>query len=330
MLLPRTQGLGNKLPRFTDDTACNFDETATQDDGSCDYCSCASEAAGGQNGFNLSVETYEEGGIFGMTTYRVYVTTPNETDFLSAIAGDEANPSYLRTSTSFYQNDLGGATADMINPLFFGAFPELAYDSWLTIGIESAPMPGDGTAAPQLVQAEGDTWLNDFEAGNNLEINSFFVILVHHEPREQRFGWCRQEGARGSVDHRWYLDGSVVRPGLPEGVGANEYDAQLRQALWLHRRAACNYNDGAQHDDGSASTMSNSTPALAFVKTTQTTACVTSLRLQAVRMLAATTTRLPQTTMATVNTWNQLLPGDAPGADCSSADTLRIKQQQVP
>ena len=58
------------------------------------------------------METYEEGGIFGMTTYRVYVTTPNETDFLSAIAGDEDNPSYLRTSTSFYQSALGGATAD--------------------------------------------------------------------------------------------------------------------------------------------------------------------------------------------------------------------------
>ena len=69
------------------------------------------------------LETYAEGGVFGTTTYRVYVTTPNETDFVSAIAGDEINPSYLRTSTSFYQNALGGLTADMINPLFFGHLP---------------------------------------------------------------------------------------------------------------------------------------------------------------------------------------------------------------
>ena len=158
-----------------DDAACNYDADATQDDGSCDYCSCASDAAGGQNGFNLSVETHAEGGVFGLTTYRVYVTTPNETDFVSAIAGDEINPSYLRTSTSFYQNaarwfDCG----DAINPLFYTLIPELAYDSWLTIGIEEAPVAGDGTAGVTLAQAEGDTWATDFEAGETLEMNSFF------------------------------------------------------------------------------------------------------------------------------------------------------------
>ena len=128
----------------TDDAACNYDAAATQEDGSCDYCSCANNGAGGQNGFGLSVETHVEGGIAGNTTYRLYVTTPNETDFVSAITGDENNPSFLRTSTSFFQQGLGGLTADMINPLLFGAFPELAYDSWLTIGVDQAPTPGDG------------------------------------------------------------------------------------------------------------------------------------------------------------------------------------------
>ena len=112
--------------------------------------------------------------MFGLTTYRVYVTTNDSADFVSAIAGDEINPSYLRTSTSFYQNSLGGLTADLINPLFFGTFPELAYDSWLTIGIDQAPVPGDGTAAVTLAQAAGDTWAADFEAGQNLELNGFF------------------------------------------------------------------------------------------------------------------------------------------------------------
>jgi hypothetical protein len=239
----------------TDDTACNFDATATQDDGSCDYCSCASEAAGGQNGFNLSVETHEEGGIFGMTTYRVYVTTPNETDFLSAIAGDEDNPSYLRTSTSFYQNDLGGATADLINPLFFGAFPDLAYDSWLTIGIESAPMPGDGTAAPQLVQAEGDTWLADFEAGDNLEINSFFGgswfttnLVSNGVAGADKKVLVAQLTTDGTLTGQLYVQV------FPEGVGANAEYLTLSfgsSSCGCTDEAACNYNDGAQHDDGS-------------------------------------------------------------------------------
>ena len=35
-------------------------------------------------------------------------------------------------------------------------------------------MVGDGTAAVTLAQAAGDTWGADFEAGQNLEMNSFF------------------------------------------------------------------------------------------------------------------------------------------------------------
>ena len=239
----------------TDDVACNYDDSATQDDGSCDYCSCASDAAGGQNGFNLSVETHEEGGVFGMTTYRVYVTTPNETDFVSAIAGDEANPSFLRTSTSFYQSALGGATADIINPLFFSLSPELAYDSWLTIGIESAPLPGDGTAAPQLVQADGDTWLADFEAGNNLEINSFFGgswfttnLASNGEAGADKKVLVAQLTTDGTLTGQLYVQV------FPEGVGANAEYLTLSfgsSSCGCTDDAACNYNDGAQYDDGS-------------------------------------------------------------------------------
>ena len=37
----------------TDASACNFDDDATQEDGSCDYCSCVSGTVGGSNGFGL-------------------------------------------------------------------------------------------------------------------------------------------------------------------------------------------------------------------------------------------------------------------------------------
>ena len=239
----------------TDSLACNYDETATQEDGSCDYCSCASDAAGGQGGFNLSVETHAEGGVFGLTTYRVYVTTPDSADFVSAIAGDEINPSYLRTSTSFYQNALGGLTADMINPLFFGAFPELAYDSWLTIGIESAPMPGDGTAAVTLAQAAGDTWATDFEAGQNLEMNSFFGgswfttnLVSNGVAGADKKVLVAQLTTDGTLTGQLYVQV------FPLGVGANAEYLTLSfgsSSCGCTDEAACNYNDGAQYDDGS-------------------------------------------------------------------------------
>ena len=244
----------------TDDSACNYDSDATQEDGSCDYCSCVSGTVGGSNGFGLSVETYAEGGVLGATTYRVYVTTPNEDDFVSAITGDENNPSFLRTSTSFYQNEFGGLTADQSNPFLFSVFPELAYDSWVTIGIDQAPVPGDGNGAISLVQADGDSWVEDFEAGGNLEINSFFggswftTILddngVAGADKKVLLAQLTTDGT---------LTGQLYVQVFPEGNGDNAEYLTLsfgNSSCGCTDEAACNYSDSALYDDGSCDYLS--------------------------------------------------------------------------
>ncbi|MGB1347611.1 MAG: hypothetical protein ACPHX0_07195 [Flavobacteriales bacterium] len=244
----------------TDASACNYSSDATQEDGSCDYCSCVSGTVGGSNGFGLSVETYAEGGVLGTTTYRVYVTTPNEDDFVSAITGDENNPSFLRTSTSFYQNDFGGLTADQSNPFLFSVFPELAYDSWVTIGIDQAPVPGDGNGAISLVQADGDSWVEDFEAGGNLEINSFFggswftTILddngVAGADKKVLLAQLTTDGT---------LTGQLYVQVFPEGNGENAEYLTLsfgNSSCGCTDEAACNYSDSALYDDGSCDYLS--------------------------------------------------------------------------
>jgi hypothetical protein len=99
-------------------SACNYNPEATDDDGSCDFCSCA-DAGGIQTtsstpGYDIELETvmvHESGSLEGMTTYRVYVTTVNATDGLSAVVGDDEFPLSLATTTSFYQEPIfGGAT----------------------------------------------------------------------------------------------------------------------------------------------------------------------------------------------------------------------------
>ena len=116
------------------------------DDGSCDYCSCGS---GGEAGFGLELELVanHDGSIAGleadMNTYRVYVTTPTTEDFVSSVSGDENIPAFLRSTTSFYQDPFGSLSPDNINELFYTVVPSLAYDSWLTIGIESTPQGGE-------------------------------------------------------------------------------------------------------------------------------------------------------------------------------------------
>ncbi|MDG2425154.1 MAG: hypothetical protein P8M07_01070, partial [Flavobacteriales bacterium] len=71
----------------------------------------------------------------GLACYRIYVVMVNEADFLSSISGDILNPTYVNTSTSFYQQAaFGGLTASFVNPALFMFYPDLEYDSYVTIG----------------------------------------------------------------------------------------------------------------------------------------------------------------------------------------------------
>ena len=59
-----------------DDTACNYDVLATEDDGSCEFCSCTD---GGTEGYGLAVDVvmqHTDGILAGHTTYRLYLTHP--------------------------------------------------------------------------------------------------------------------------------------------------------------------------------------------------------------------------------------------------------------
>ena len=68
-----------------DALACNYDAGATDEDGSCEFCSCAESA------FTLSVDSFPSTQE-GLTTYRVYVNTLSSTDRLSAIFSNADNP----------------------------------------------------------------------------------------------------------------------------------------------------------------------------------------------------------------------------------------------
>jgi hypothetical protein len=64
----------------TDSAACNYSASATEDDGSCDFCSCG-EIAGMPSGYTLTVSEHATDLVEGQTTYRVYVDMVNAEDF---------------------------------------------------------------------------------------------------------------------------------------------------------------------------------------------------------------------------------------------------------
>ncbi|MGB2135365.1 MAG: hypothetical protein ACPHYG_05175, partial [Flavobacteriales bacterium] len=74
------------------------------------------------------------------TTYRVYVNFDASDDELIAIygtVGEAQNaPLSILTTSSFFNSEFGSNFGEDINPAFFAVFPEIEYDSWLTIGTE--------------------------------------------------------------------------------------------------------------------------------------------------------------------------------------------------
>ena len=114
--------------------------------------------------------------LTGYSCTQLYVTMANADDFMSSVSGDAVNPTYVNTTTDFYHAALGAATPNGINPILFGVYPDLPYDSWVTIGLEGVPNAAAGEAAIATVQSNDNPWSTNFEpgfgaAGGNIAID---------------------------------------------------------------------------------------------------------------------------------------------------------------
>ncbi|MBL6865876.1 MAG: hypothetical protein ISQ97_02145, partial [Flavobacteriales bacterium] len=93
----------------------------------------------------------------------------NESDFLSCISGEADNPMILNsTSSPAWYNDeaFGSEVGAWVNSDVLSFFPELAYDSWLTIGSAHA---AEGVEV-NVALGEIDL-LQEFGSGDNVFVN---------------------------------------------------------------------------------------------------------------------------------------------------------------
>lgn len=93
----------------------------------------------------------------GSTTYRIKLAGLGETDMLVAIYGLEETPLHISSSEGFFQSALNPSwSASGLNPAFFSAFPDLAYDSYVTIGVDgpASVSPVAGVVDPSIVESE--------------------------------------------------------------------------------------------------------------------------------------------------------------------------------
>jgi hypothetical protein len=105
--------------------------------------------------------------IEGMTTYRVYAVVTNESDEISAVYGDAAIPLSLISTEGFYQTSLGSNLGWNINSAFYSLFPEVEFDSWVTMGVSNS---SEVTGQPNTVGM--DEPFTAFDAGGDMIVNS--------------------------------------------------------------------------------------------------------------------------------------------------------------
>ena len=110
----------------TDDAACNYDSAATEDDGSCDYCSCGGGGGAGV-AYPLVVEASPAVGAGG-TVYRFYVQMQDASDRMSVVFGNDQESLLVNTPAGAFNSPFNSSwNASGIVSAFL-----LSPQTWLT------------------------------------------------------------------------------------------------------------------------------------------------------------------------------------------------------
>jgi hypothetical protein len=247
-----------------DSTACNYDAGATQDDGSCDYCSCLREAVA----YTLTIEATTPVATAG-TTYRFYVDMTDATDRMSAIFGNDQAPLELNTPDGAFNSAYNASwSASGINPAFLGFFPDMADDTYATIGLDGPASASGiaGAADPSLVEDTGQAISPYFITpgatsllSNTLTGASYYVLntAANGLPDANMRVLVLQVTTTGSIS------GILNYQVFPLGVGADQvqismpfdgtgtFGGDTAPTCGCTDATACNYDATAQYDDGS-------------------------------------------------------------------------------
>ena len=233
----------------------------------------AVNSAPAPEGYDISVEVVNENigilvGALGVTdltgysTAHLYVTMDGPDDFLSSVSGDVTNPTYINSTTNFYNAALGAGVPNGINSLLFPVYPDLAYDTWVTIGLEGTPNALAGEANVSTVQSTDNPWFTNFDPGGGLPGGNIAI--------DDAIGgaWYALNGDANGVagDDLKVLAGQFTTTGdisgqvyvqvFIGGDGSNEF----RDTFYFGAGApepgctdetACNYDAEASEDDGS-------------------------------------------------------------------------------
>tara|TARA_B100000768_G_scaffold141278_1_gene132902 strand:- start:262 stop:870 length:609 start_codon:yes stop_codon:yes gene_type:complete len=109
---------------------------------------------------HLEVEPVDNNGSVSGNTYRVYAVMESEGDVIDAIFGEAGKSLYIRSTKPFYQHPRGGELASQVQRFDVENDATLAFDTWVTIGLEDNYM---NSLTGFLMD------FTEFEKGNALE-----------------------------------------------------------------------------------------------------------------------------------------------------------------
>ena len=206
----------------------------------------------------------------GLTTYRFYVEMQDATDRMSAVFGNDQANLMVNAPEGVFNNTFNSSwNASGINPAFLASFPELADDSYATIGLTGpASTSGiDGAADPSLVE-DSTQPLSPFfltDGATSLESNtltgaSWYVLNTAANGLPDSSGRVLIMQVTTSGD----ISGQINYQVFPLGVGSDQQQISVTfdgvgtfsgssQATGCGCTDidACNYNPTATYDDDS-------------------------------------------------------------------------------
>ncbi|MDE0917226.1 MAG: hypothetical protein OSA04_02850, partial [Flavobacteriales bacterium] len=255
----------------TDSVACNYDASYTIDDGSCDFCSCGDSSTGGltyttthaQYGLEIeSIATHTSGSLTGMTTYRLYLNMEFANDAATSFTGNDLFPLSLNTTSSFFQEPIfGGSTPSNVSTAALGLIPDLAYDSWVTIGLDGPASSGESN-----VSLLPGTWASDFEDGNGFTVNDGVGSGWYVLPNVSNgIADANQRILIAQLTSDGDISGSFSVQIFPHGDSESDNRADFSfsmssgstgNACGCTAIIACNYDPLAQYNDGTCEFVS--------------------------------------------------------------------------
>ena len=218
--------------------------------------------------YSLTVEESTPSDDLLGTTYRLYVNMTNASDQMSAVFGNNENPLSINVPEGAFNSSFNSTwSAAGINPAFLDFFPDMADDTYATIGLTLPAAASDivGAADPSIVE-DSEQPISPFFTVNgsttllsNSAVGASYYVLntaTNGLPDDNLRVLVMQITTTGNIS------GTINYQIFPLGEGSDQVqvsvdfdgagDFEPAPSLpGCTDPVACNYNSNASTDDGS-------------------------------------------------------------------------------